>query len=253
MTSPGQVKLYFRFTDDLTDQDILEASEVLSPEERAKSARFVFRQDRRDYVVAHALVRLALSSQRRLPPSSWAFGSTAYGKPILAPGQAICSFNITHTAGFAACALSLAGAIGVDAESIRQATSLDRIAARYFARAEVEALHNFEGDERQTRFVELWTLKEAYLKAIGTGLSTPMETFAFEMSGGSGLRFTAPDGARECSWQFALFAPSELYRMAVAVRSEIETVYLTHSWRSGFELSPLRLLRTTPRTPIVPR
>jgi 4'-phosphopantetheinyl transferase len=67
-----------------------------------------------------------------------------------------------------------------------------------------------------TRFIELWTLKESYLKAIGAGLSNPLNDFGFELKGSSALVFNAPPGAARADWQFALFAPSTAHRMASA-------------------------------------
>src|SRR5262249_48960720 len=146
--------------------ELAQALEVLSPSERARCNRFVFRHDRRDFAAAHALLRSALAMHEDLPPSSWVFLADSRGKPFLAPSQSAYEFNIAHTTGLVACALTKAGNVGIDVESVDRIVNSEEIARSHFSEREILALQECEGVERGTRFIELWTLKEAYLKAI---------------------------------------------------------------------------------------
>ncbi len=167
------------------------------------------------------------------PASPWSFEDGVHGKPFLTPGQSALEFNLAHTNGLVACVLTHGGAVGVDVESLDRAVNGDDIARRYFSAPEILGLQELAGVERATRFIELWTLKEAYLKAIGAGLSNPLNDFGFELTGSSALVFNAPAGVARADWQFALFAPSAAHRMAVAVRSDRAVDYAVRSWPSG--------------------
>jgi len=206
----------------LTDEEYDAGLRLLSGDERDRAARFVFDRDRHLFVAAHVLLRRALSEYEPVEPGAWAFAAGAHGKPALAgPHRDIpLRFNLAHTHGLVACALSRDADVGIDVEPLASgARSLD-IADRFFSAAEAGDLRNCDPDVRHVRFTEIWTLKEAYIKAIGTGLSHPLASFALRFDGDARLRLES-DGsdetARPSRWQFALFAPTPDHRMAVAV------------------------------------
>jgi 4'-phosphopantetheinyl transferase len=238
------VHVWYALTEQLAESAIAEARDLLSPAERARCDRFLFERDRRDFATAHALLRRALTVYGTLPPAQWVFDEGAHGKPFLAPGQSALEFNLAHTHGLVACVLTNAGPVGVDVESLDRAVNTDAIAERYFSPAEIRALRATAGVERQARFIELWTLKEAYLKAIGAGLSNPLNDFGFDLNGTSALRFNAPPESASAGWQFALFAPSARHRMAVAVRSERQVEFQVNAWPPG-TMPPAAMVRTS--------
>jgi 4'-phosphopantetheinyl transferase len=244
-SSVVQIDVWYQITECLSDVDIAQAMELLSSDERARFDRFVFRCDRRDFAAAHALLRCALATRTGLPPSSWIFLNDCRGKPFLAPGQPECEFNIAHTTGLVACALAKTGNVGIDVESVDRVANSEEIARKYFSEREVLALQECKGVEHQTRFIELWTLKEAYLKAIGTGLSDRLNDFSFELIGSSGLRFNSLSGTGHTNWHFALFAPSEGHRMAVAICGEHKVTYRVMTWTSAPQVAPTTAFRTS--------
>jgi 4'-phosphopantetheinyl transferase len=237
------VVIWFRLTQSMSAQDIEEARSVLSLEERARADRFVFERDRRDFIAAHALLRGVLSHHSDLPHDRWQFESEAAGKPFLA-GQSELQFNIAHTRGLVACALSLAGPVGIDVESIESERDIESISESYFAQTEVIELKACEeGLHRQARFIELWTLKEAYLKALGAGLGRPLDEIAFHFVGESDLRGFAQDNSTHVGWRFSLFAPLDNYRLAVAVRTNTNFAFHARQWpddRDQCSLFPIR-------------
>jgi 4'-phosphopantetheinyl transferase len=231
------VHVWYAVTDRLAESAMAETRYLLSPAERARSDRFRFEHDRRDFAAAHALLRHALTEHEGAPASSWSFEEGVHGKPCLTPGQSALEFNLAHTNGLVACVLTHVGPVGVDVESLGRAVDGDDIAERYFSPPEIAGFQELAGVERATRFIELWTLKEAYLKAIGAGLSNPLNDFGFELKGSSALVFNAPPDAARADWQFALFAPSASHRLAVAVRSDREVDYTVRSWPAGTVVS----------------
>ena len=136
------VAIWFRITQSLSAEDVDLARLTLSPDERARCDQFVFERDRRDFAAAHALLRDVLSRYGWLSPAEWTFTAEAGGKPHLADPSEL-QFNIAHTRGLVACALSLSGPIGVDVKSIVYDRDVESIAERYFAPAELADLRAF--------------------------------------------------------------------------------------------------------------
>ena len=149
----------------------------LSPQEQDRASHFRFQRDRNAFVAAHGLLRFAL--RQVTGRADWSFDAGPNGKPVLAAGEGavVPHFNITHTPGLAACGLTLAGPIGVDAELRGRAVDVAGVVERCFTpeeRRRVEAA----GPEGNQRFIELWTLKEAVAKALGHGLAMDLRSFS---------------------------------------------------------------------------
>jgi 4'-phosphopantetheinyl transferase len=214
----GAARVWFRLTTDADERAIAAATAALSPEEQARCSRLRRPQDRRDFAVAHALLRTTLTRYGARPPGSWTFSRGPSGKPALAAGNDApdLRFNLAHTDGLVACVVSRTGEVGVDVEHVDRRVHPQELADRFFTRDEATWLAGCRDAERATRFTELWTLKEAYVKATGAGLSSPLDAFGFRLDGEDGLVFDGPPDAGP-EWHFALWAPSPVHRMAVAV------------------------------------
>ncbi len=199
---------------------------LLSAHERARRDRFVFERHRRQFLLAHALVRATLSHYTGVDPASWTFEENQWGRPeVASPAVPLpLRFNLSHTDGLIACAVTLARDIGVDVEDVtRRAAGLD-IAERYFAEAETGALARVPEPERDRAFFDYWTLKEAYIKARGMGLALPLGAFAFQLTPAAHptIAFTAELDDDPRAWQFQLFRPTDTHRLALAVREPPE-------------------------------
>jgi 4'-phosphopantetheinyl transferase len=216
---PRTIDIWYQLTEALSEDALARLLSGLSSHERARHDRFVFARDRRDFAAAHALLRRALSRYADVSPAEWTFTEEPGGKPALVPHPAApgLSFNLSHTHGLVACAIAGGQRIGVDVESVHR-TIDEGVAARFFSAVENAALRNCATPlARAQRFCELWTLKEAYIKAIGKGLSHGLDTIVFEIGEDGAIAFTAPDGVDAAAWRFGRFAPAEGYRLAVAV------------------------------------
>lgn len=204
----------------------LNSVEVLGSDERAALDRLHFWHHRRDYAVAHDLLRRSLSRYAPVRPEAWTFSRTAFGKPYLPDGE-LC-FNLSHTSGLVACAVTRAISVGIDVERIDPAIDCESVARHLFSAAEMTALTTCRAD-RRTRFFELWTLKEALLKAVGVGLAQPLRTVSFGLDGHeSSIRFIPRAGYEAAHCQFALYAPSADARLAVAALGSLHPV----RWRA---------------------
>ena len=216
----GDVEITYCLTAGLDDAAVREAVADLSPDERARHDRLMRERDRRDFAVAHALLRRSLSARDDCAPHEWVFTNGAFGKPALTPDAAArtrLSFNLAHTDGLVACVVARDVEVGIDVEAIDRRADALGLAGRFFSPAEVAELQRCADDARLLRFIEIWTLKEAYVKALGEGLSCPLHEFAFIFDEPRSLRFESGRVSGTAAWQFALFQPSDRHRMAVAV------------------------------------
>jgi phosphopantetheinyl transferase len=193
---------------------------VLSAEERARRDRFVFDHDRRDFAVAHGLLRRALSDRGTALPEEWRFTTDRLGKPSLVADQSgspPLAFNLAHTRGYVACAVARDASVGIDVERLGPVSWPSAIAARHFSTEENQMLARSAPGEVDVRFIEIWSLKEAYLKALGAGLNAPLCTFGFSFEEPDGLRTTGIDD--HPVWRFLLVAPAPDVRLALALRT----------------------------------
>jgi len=218
------------------DWPILER--MLDAEERERAGRFRFERDRDTYVAAHALVRGMLSGLVRRHPSEWRFAASAHGKPELVPGAAVppLYFNISHTRGLVAVAMTMENDVGLDVETLEAGRLSMDLASRFFAATEVDYLHQLPAERRQEALFAFWTLKEAYIKAVGLGLSVPLDAFSFVLDP-LAISFSPRQPDSPANWLFRRFAPSPVHVMALALRhSEPQRV------RVNAHPAPLNLL-----------
>ncbi|MGH9613320.1 MAG: 4'-phosphopantetheinyl transferase family protein [Bryobacteraceae bacterium] len=221
MPRADEVRAEYLLTEGLEPSAIAAAAAILSGSENARAASFLRPKNRRDYIAAHALLRQALSRRHPLPPREWSFEIKPGGKPMLAAPFAEAaglSFNLAHTDGLVACIVTDGVEAGIDVERVDRAGDSLEIARRYFAPDEYARLETCAPEVRSRRFVELWTLKEAALKATGDGITASLDGFSFETDDSLAIRVDAPAGERALDWQFGLFAPFPAYRLAVAIR-----------------------------------
>ncbi len=221
-SSKVDVHIWFQDTESLDHEALAEAGQLLSQEERIQRDRFRFHEDQRDYAVAHSLLRQSLSTYGSgLHPSGWHFEKDTFGKPHIVGSDSEPSameFSLSHTRGLVACAISSAR-VGIDVERVRQNFDYEDIAQSNFSHQEIKALEQLPPHARNARVLELWTLKEAFLKAIGRGLSVRLDSMWFELLPSGAIRFHSTSDVDTTSWKFALFTAHHEVWMAVAVES----------------------------------
>ena len=244
--SPDEVAVWLCRVESLGDADLAAMDHVLSEDELVRRDRFVFAEDRRAFTAAHALLRTVLSRYGPLPPEAWRFETTPHGKPFLAPVQAgnpPLNFNLSHTRDVVACAVAVDARLGIDVQESGRPADVTSIAKRHFTAIERQLLTGCPPEEVEVRFAEIWTLKEAYIKAVGLGLSLPLDSFGFSLDEASALTFVCPADASR--WQFWLAALSSTTRLAVAAAVERPDVPWRISWwnHDGSPASGVALLR----------
>jgi 4'-phosphopantetheinyl transferase len=228
LTGSSALQLWLAYPGDLAEPAIEKAcAAILDDAERERAARFRFARHRREYLATHVLARVALSHAHPLPPQSWSFSINKYGKPSPVPGCGL-GFNQSNSVELAVCLVARPGAaaaaeVGVDVESLARAEEIVPLAARVFSAAERAQLDALPAAERPDRALSLWTLKEAYIKARGMGLSLPLQEISFlfdgpDTDGHDAIRFqVAPEVDDDPGrWRFCRFDHAG-HRIAVAV------------------------------------
>lgn len=212
------------------DQPELTGVDVLSADERERAGRFRFSRDRTRYVLAHVALRRILAEATGTPPHRLAFVIGPQGKPALVgPGGP--HFNLSHSDELAVLAVSTAGPLGVDVEAVRPIPEFDTVAEAHFSPAELDALRALPPGEREHGFYRLWTRKEAYLKAIGTGLSHPLHGFTVNIDHAhSRIVDVAGDADEAAAWRLPALDLPPPYVGALAMRAPAVAVSLRH-WR----------------------
>jgi len=162
---------------DLTTLQTKGLLEFLSDDEVLRSERFRFERDRNRFIVARAILRQLLGRYLGKKPHELRFEYTAYGKPVLASeaGYDTFSFNLSHSDAFALYAVTRARNIGIDVERVRNDVAFEQIARRFYSPGEISSLERMHKDKRPEGFFQYWTRKEAFIKALGEGVSFPME------------------------------------------------------------------------------
>jgi 4'-phosphopantetheinyl transferase len=142
------------------------------PAEHERCRRLLFDQHRRRQKVACALLRRLLSMHLGRPAHELVWQKAEHGKPYLADGG--CAFNLTHSEEVAALAVG-SGELGLDLEDRSRNVDFLALGKRFFAAPEAAELERAE--DQRNLFFEIWTAKEAYIKALGDGLSHPLDQF----------------------------------------------------------------------------
>lgn len=175
------------------------AATVLSPDEQARGRSFLSPLHQQRFRSGRSRLRLILGARLGRDPGALAFRQNAYGKPGLVDAAGL-RFSLSHCRDQAFLAVSDGLEIGADLEQIRAIDHLD-LARRFFHAREVNAIEDPSDAEEQLRaFFRIWTLKEAVVKAMGTGLSTPLDSFAISTATSPPEMVLAPQGAPSEWW-----------------------------------------------------
>jgi 4'-phosphopantetheinyl transferase len=195
---------------------------LLTPEEQERMTRFLFAGDRRRFLITRAHVRTMLSRYAKVNPTDWRFMANVHGRPEILDrpaGVPDLRFNLSHTEGLIACAVTVGREVGVDVEYIDRRLTHD-VAGRFFAPREVVDLRSLPVADQPRVFYDYWTLKEAYIKARGFGLALPLGDFAFHLAPPAPVTITFEPSLNDdpATWQFEQAWPTPQHRLGLAIR-----------------------------------
>ena len=176
--SPHHVDIWLTSTE-LEEDQVRAYAKYLSQAELARAQKFRSKTGHREYIVTRGLLRQVMSETAGLDLAGVDFMYGEHGKPWLdarVSGKTV-ALNVSHSHGLALAALTVGGRLGVDLEKIRPEVEWRELAARYFAEAEIRALENRPQGDGLKAFYACWTRKEAFVKALGAGVSYGLDQF----------------------------------------------------------------------------
>jgi 4'-phosphopantetheinyl transferase len=227
----GSIDVWLAFDARFADAQVAEFAARLAPQESARMNRLRLPVMQRQFAITRALQRYALSAyQPDIQPSEWQFQLSAEGRPSLAPPfeHTGLHFNISHTEGLVVMAICRHVVVGVDVEKSGR-VSLD-VAEQYFSAAEAAQLFALPAHMQPRRFLQLWTLKEAYLKAVGTGLAGGLGRMSFVFESPGDFRFERAEDPDAARWQFRQYAIGA-HLLGLAALPDAADLRLALTWR----------------------
>jgi len=207
-----------------TESCLQSLQQTLSTDERTKADRFRFPKDRSQFIVSRGALRAILSRYLNISSHILRFDYNPYGKPslIVAQGGNTLRFNLSHSRGIALIAITKNRDIGVDIEGINPNFSCLEIAEKFFSPLENSVLRSLPEHLQATAFFTCWTRKEAYIKAVGKGLSIPLNQFDVSLAPGEPAALLNVEGNPEeaSKWSLIELFPSSDMVAAVAVAGD---------------------------------
>lgn len=213
----GEVRVWYAPADDLGDPGVTHtALGWLTARERERYDRLHHVGDRRMFLLGRVMARSLVGAALGVPPTAWEWREGPHGRPEIAAPTPL-RFNLSHSAGLVVCALAPDRDVGVDVEDLSRRHVDAALVRRYCSPDEIADIER-HGAAWHERFLRHWTLKEAYLKARGLGISVPLEHVAFRMDHGRiDLVLGAALACEDARWRFLLAEPTERHLVAVAV------------------------------------
>jgi 4'-phosphopantetheinyl transferase len=212
LRATGEVQLWTVALDGETSQQD-EYWKTLSEDERQRADRFRFERDRERFVRARGKLRSLLGEYLSQHPVDVRFTYGLQGKPGV---EGDLQFNLAHSGGYALYAFSVGKAVGVDIEQLRPMDDAEALAERFFSPEECGDLMSVPVEQRNAAFFACWTRKEAFVKAVGAGLTLSLKSFRVSVLAGDQARLLRND--HEGKWTLVDLRPPDEYRGAVAVQ-----------------------------------
>lgn len=199
---------------------------LLNSTEQQKALRFHFEKHQQRYTVSQAFLRIFLSNYSNTKPIEIEFKTTSFGKPFLSNSNL--QFNISHSNEYALYGFSYHTAIGVDIEYWRERKYFDGIIDANFSQKEQAIYHSLDDELKTASFYQGWTCNEAYIKAIGMGLSFPLSDFTVEMdpTKPAKLLHTIPRTDVKTDWHIQKIPCPDDYSAALAIEKPCEDLRL---------------------------
>lgn len=199
----------------------------LSPDELERAGRCHFERDRSRFIVARAFLRELLGECLGVAPDAVELASGDCGKPLLGGAQRNSGwqFNHSRSEGLGLYALSPAGRVGIDVEALREVRGAEEIAAHCFSRYERAAYRLLAPEDKPLGFLSCWTRKEAFVKAIGAGMSYSYDRFDVALAPHEPARLLRVDELRgeAVGWRLEAFAPQPGFVAALVCERGLPT------------------------------
>ena len=204
-----------------------ETLRCLSDEEVTRAGTYAFEQHRKRYIKVRRALRDLLGRYTGCRPDDVDIVYNSYGKPHI---EAPIEFNVSYSHRMGVIALAVDTMLGADIEQVRLIPEAGDIVRSQFSDAERQAYFNLPDADRNGAFFEIWTRKEAFIKAIGRGLSFPLNEFSVGIDGTTGV-VTQGDSCSDADWTIQDVSPNCNYKAALACKRR--DVRISRYWYDG--------------------
>ncbi len=227
----GEVHLWSAHLDP-PDDVFRQCAGVLSEDECRRAERFRAGSLQDRYIAGRGTLRILLGRYLRTDPASVSLGYQAQGKPELGPPWNAygLQFNVSHSHELAVYAFTRGSEIGVDVECIRPMPNAAALLERFFSPEEVQEWQQIPPERQLRAFFQGWTRKEAWLKAVGSGLSFPLNQFRVTLDDTARVVSIRGDTHEAAQWWLESCEPCNGCVAAVAMRGKAGAV---RRWRFG--------------------
>jgi 4'-phosphopantetheinyl transferase len=243
MVLPDQHEVYVWFVELEASAASLEACRrSLSADECERASRFRSERLGTAFTLSRGILRVLLGRYLAIAPSAIRFAYGARGKPRLSFQPTPLQFNLAHSGRLATYAFAVGCELGVDIEQVRPIPGQEDIVRRMFSREECGEWLGLDPSQRDEAFFRCWTRKEAYIKALGDGLSLPLDSFRVSLCPGvpASLIHTAGNPGAASKWSLCSLAPAAGYIGALAVPERTRTVRILPRLTAGAVLELAR-------------
>jgi 4'-phosphopantetheinyl transferase len=215
-----------------SQQDLSHYLSLLSLDEKARAEQFYFEKDRDRFITGRGLLRSLLGDYLGLEPSKIQFKYGIHGKPALLShinGKSL-EFNLSHSKDRILFIFNWNKPIGIDIEYIQPLKDMDDFALQFFTPNEFKFIHSLSKEQKQESFFKIWTGKEAFLKANGSGLATPINHIEVCLTTERSISLTSIDGDHEqaARWRLELFTPFSGFQASLAIETHDGQISFQH-------------------------
>ncbi len=241
--SSREIHLWYAYDEQICDSQLLcQYHRLLNEEECSQQKRFYFEKHRHQYLITRALIRTVLSLYvNEIAPEKWQFTKNKYGKPSISNSRLRLPlhFNISHTDKMVVLAVTVDQEVGVDVEYLLRSGKTVEIADSFFSPIEARQLLALPVEKQKDRFFDLWTLKEAYIKACGMGLSIPLDHFSYSFPSQGEITISIEPERNDQPeyWQFWQIRPNDSHKVSLAIKGDEITDSYSISMRKIIPLS----------------
>ncbi len=208
---------------DLPSMMLKKLARILSEDEKTRANRFRFEQHRDRFIAARGILRQLLGNYLQIKSDLVIFEYSSRGKPqiVSSLNQDNLQFNVSHSQDWDLYGFNYQRIIGVDLEYIKDNIDYKQLAKRFFRTQELQLINSYPAREQKTIFFQLWTAKEAYLKATGDGLAESLDTIQFTLNNNSKLNLVAIKQAQQQAshWLIDNFIPQDNFIATIAVEN----------------------------------
>jgi 4'-phosphopantetheinyl transferase len=222
VSSSGEIHVWWAFLEQPSSR-LERLAEILSGDERTRVARYHFDKDKNRFIASRGILRIILGGYLGVRPDQLRFGYGDQKKPSLldGSGKRKIHFNLSHSGGLVLYAFTRGLEIGVDIEKIRELADMEQIAERFFSDREKAEFSALPPDIKKAAFFNCWTRKEAFLKALGTGLCHCSGGFEVSLVPGEPAQLLRIDGDVQEASRWSIYEPKTAsdFVAAIALRS----------------------------------